>query len=141
VLAKIKRRFTAVELKQPYKRGRSPFTCSTGIERRYGCFCPTNSIRRPPKFVGELRDRDIDDVSDLIKRIQNLGRRGRTVHIYPDAEEFIQRQLLLNGIARRAAEIRRKPELHPLRRELLKAELLPYQLDGIAFAAGAGRPR
>jgi hypothetical protein len=26
-----------------------------------------------------------------------------------------------------------------LRRGLLKAELLPYQLDGIAFAAGAGR--
>ncbi|MBV8068597.1 MAG: DEAD/DEAH box helicase family protein, partial [Acidobacteriaceae bacterium] len=83
--------------------------------------------------------RDIDDVSDLIKRIQNLGRLGRTVHIYPDAEEFMQRQLLLDGTARRAAEIRRKPELHPLRRELLKAELLPYQLDGIAFAAGAGR--
>src|SRR2546429_9437690 len=42
-------------------------------------------------------------------------------------------------MAPRVAEIRRKPESHPLRRELLKAELLPYQLDGIAFAAGAGR--
>src|SRR5690606_33651068 len=28
---------------------------------------------------------------------------------------------------------------HPLRRELLTATLLPYQLDGIAFAVGAGR--
>lgn len=31
------------------------------------------------------------------------------------------------------------PKQHPLRTELLKAELLPYQLDGIAFAVGAGR--
>src|SRR5207249_10471822 len=72
-------------------------------------------------------------------RIQYLERRGRTINIYPDAEEFIQRRLLQDRIARRVAEIRRQPESHPLRRELLKAELLPYQLDGIAFAVGAGR--
>jgi hypothetical protein len=41
--------------------------------------------------------------------------------------------------ARSLAEIRRDPAGHPLRTELLKTELLPYQLDGIAFAAGAGR--
>src|SRR5205807_9427308 len=88
---------------------------------------------------GKLRDRDIEDVTDLLRRIRYLERRGRTVNVYPDAEEWIQRQLLLERIARCAAEIRRKPESHPLRRELLKTELLPYQLDGIAFAAGAGR--
>ncbi len=37
------------------------------------------------------------------------------------------------------AGIRENPKTHPLRRTLLKAELLPYQLDGVAFAAGAGR--
>ena len=31
------------------------------------------------------------------------------------------------------------PARHPLRKELLKTELLPYQLDGIAFAVGVGR--
>ena len=36
-------------------------------------------------------------------------------------------------------EIRRAPGKHPLRTTLLKEPLLPYQLDGIAFAAGAGR--
>ena len=35
--------------------------------------------------------------------------------------------------------IRRDPEHHPLRKTLLDVELLPYQLDGIAFAVGAGR--
>src|SRR5207244_7513914 len=83
------------------------------------------------EVLGKLRDRDIEDVPDLLKLIQNLERRGRTINIYPDAEEFIQRRLLQDRIARRVAEIRRQPESHPLRRELLKAELLPYQLDGI----------
>ena len=31
------------------------------------------------------------------------------------------------------------PKSHPLRTTLLKVEILPYQLDGIAFAASAGR--
>ena len=35
--------------------------------------------------------------------------------------------------------MRRDPEQHPLRTSLLNVPLLPYQLDGIAFAAGAGR--
>jgi SNF2 family DNA or RNA helicase len=78
-------------------------------------------------------------VPDLVKRIQQIERRGRTIHIYPDAEELIHRGLLIDRIVQRITEIRRKPESHRLRRELLKVDLLPYQLDGIAFAAGAGR--
>lgn len=35
--------------------------------------------------------------------------------------------------------IRADAASHRLRNELLNATLLPYQLDGIAFAAGAGR--
>jgi hypothetical protein len=139
VLAKIERRFTVGQLRQPYKRTTISVHVQYGNRVALRLLLPDKLDPEAAKILGELRSRDIDDVSDLVRRIQKLGRRGRTVHIYPDAEEFIQRQLLLDGIARRAAEIRRKPELHPLRRELLKAELLPYQLDGIAFAAGAGR--
>ena len=36
-------------------------------------------------------------------------------------------------------DIRKDPVSHPLRKSLLKVELLPYQLDGIAFIAGTGR--
>ena len=35
--------------------------------------------------------------------------------------------------------MRRDPRGHPLRRELLAVELLPYQLDGIAFSVEVGR--
>jgi SNF2 family DNA or RNA helicase len=37
------------------------------------------------------------------------------------------------------AEIRKNPKNHPMRKTILKTELLPYQLDGIAFAVGVGR--
>ena len=37
------------------------------------------------------------------------------------------------------ARFAKNPARHPLRTTLLKAELLPYQLDGVAFAVGAGR--
>jgi SNF2-related domain/Helicase conserved C-terminal domain len=139
VLAKLKRRFTAAQLKRPYKRR------TIGVHVQYGgraalrLLLPEKLDSEADEALGKLRDRDIDDVPDLLKRIQLLERQGRTVNIYPDAEEFIQRRLLLDRLARRVAEIRHRPESHPLRGELLKAELLPYQLDGIAFAAGAGR--
>ena len=37
------------------------------------------------------------------------------------------------------SEIRKNPKKHPLRKSLLKVDLQPHQLDGIAFCYGAGR--
>src|SRR3989441_396100 len=139
VLAKLKRRFTAAELKRPYRRKTISVHVQYGDQAALRLLLPEKLEPEIDEVLGKLRDRNIDDVPDLLKRIQRLERQGRTVNVYPDAEEFIQRRLLLERVASRAAEIRRQPESHPLRRELLKAELLPYQLDGIAFAAGAGR--
>jgi len=139
VLAKLKRRFTETELKRPYHRRTIGVHVQYRDQATLRLLLPERLDPEASEVLGKLRDRDIEDVPDLLKRIQCLERRGRTINIYPDAEEFIQRRLLQERIARRVAEIRRQPESHPLRRELLKAELLPYQLDGIAFAAGAGR--
>ena len=47
--------------------------------------------------------------------------------------------LLVPGTDVYKRQIRRNPKSHPLRTTLLKVEILPYQLDGIAFAASAGR--
>ena len=86
-----------------------------------------------------IRDRPITDLPDLLKRIRQLEAHDVTVTVYPDAEEYIQTRLRLQRIAAKVAEIRRNPKSHPLRTTLLKVEILPYQLDGIAFAASAGR--
>jgi SNF2 family DNA or RNA helicase len=74
-----------------------------------------------------------------MKRLGQLERLGREVTVYPDAEEYIQQRLFLDRLQSLAADIRQDPENHPLRQSLLNVTLLPYQLDGIAFAVGAGR--
>ena len=86
-----------------------------------------------------LKDKAVKDVRDLLERIRAVERLGREVTVYPDAEEFINMLLYRDRVAAKMGEIRRDPNNHPLRKTLLKTELLPYQMDGIAFAVGVGR--
>jgi superfamily II DNA or RNA helicase len=89
-------------------------------------------------IVAPLMKRPIE-VADLLRRLRRLEAGGHAFFVTPDAEDLIQRQLLRARIGKTVADIRHAPERHPLRTTLLKEPLLPYQLDGIAFAAGAGR--
>ncbi|MDR1492385.1 MAG: DEAD/DEAH box helicase [Planctomycetaceae bacterium] len=84
-------------------------------------------------------DKPIEDVRGLVRLLGKLEQFGEQVAVYPDAEEMIQKRLFTLHVADLTNEIRRDPQNHPLRKELLKVELLPYQLDGIAFAVGCGR--
>ena len=78
-------------------------------------------------------------MTDLLRRLKRLEALGVEYHVYPDAEEFIQQRCTTSASVRQMEEIRRDPAHHPLRTSLLKIPLLPYQLDGVAFAVGAGR--
>jgi SNF2 family DNA or RNA helicase len=78
-------------------------------------------------------------VSALLHCLRQLEAGGHAFFVTPDAEEYIQRNLLAERLKRLVAEIRKMPERHRLRTELLREPLLPYQLDGVAFAVGAGR--
>ncbi len=91
------------------------------------------------KVLSPLRDKPIEDLRDLLRRIRQVEDSGTPVTIYPDAEEYIQQCLFRERMTDITVEIRKNPAKHPLRTTLLNAELRPYQLDGIAFAAGAGR--
>jgi superfamily II DNA or RNA helicase len=86
-----------------------------------------------------LKGKSIENIRDLLNRIRRIEAEGVSVTIYPDAEEFINRRLFEERMADEIADIRKDPANHPLRKTLLRTELLPYQLDGIAFATGAGR--
>ncbi len=90
-------------------------------------------------IVGPLAGCAVESPRDLLARLKKLEANGGDYHIYPDAEEFIQQRLYEERIRRTVAEIRRDPANHPLLTGLVKIPLLPYQLDGIAFAVGAGR--
>ncbi len=139
VLGKMKRRFSLAALARPYRRKGISLHLRYDREIELRFALPQRCADQVEDIVGPLRDRPILDLHDLLRRIQRLQLAGQAVRIYPDAEEYLQQRLLQERLVARAAELRRDPAGHPLRKELLRAELLPYQLDGIAFAVGAGR--
>ena len=138
-LEKVRRRFPAAVRAMPYARRELSVHLRYGEEVELRLGTPAKLSADAAAIVAPLVSRSVTDVGDLVKRISRLERSGHVVNVYPDAEEHIQAQLFRERIRARVDEIRADAANHPLRRELLRAELLPYQLDGIAFAVGAGR--
>jgi superfamily II DNA or RNA helicase len=134
-----KRRFPASRLRQRFRQDGLAVHLHYAGEVTLRLLVPTRLDEKAAAIIEPIRDRAIDDLSDLLKRLSHLQRIGREVVIYPDAEEYIQQRMAQARLSATVSEIRRDPAGHPLRTALLKAPLLPYQLDGIAFAAGAGR--
>lgn len=139
VLGKIKRRFNAADLKKPYRRKHLALHLRYDGEVTLRLLTPDVVDEATAKIIVPLKDRPIEDMGVLMKRLAALQKAGKDLLIYPDAEEFIQQRLFQARMREKTAEIRNDPASHPLRKELLRVPLLPYQLDGIAFAAGTGR--
>ena len=140
VQSEVKRRFPDERLRQPYRRRHISVVLRYGREVELRVLPPYE----PPEgeaaeLIAPVSDKAVTDVRDLLERIRRLEALGQQVTIYRDAEEHIQAVLLRDRIQKEIEEIRKDPANHPLRRELLRQELLPYQLDGVAFAAGSGR--
>ena len=138
-LNKLKRRFDASAFRRKPKQKETSVYLKYGIDLALRLGVPDKLDDSTAKVIGPIKDVDISDVNDLVRRLDKLEGLGETVVVYPDAEEYIQHQLYRQRIKMLVEEIRRNPAMHPLRKTLLKTELLPYQMDGIAFAAGAGR--
>jgi superfamily II DNA or RNA helicase len=136
---KVRRRFPASELARTHRQKDIAVHLRYGPELELRVLAPPLRDPGVRRLLEPLLGRPIDDVRDLLGRIRRVEAAGRDVLIYPDAEEHIQERLFGERIASIVREIRADPKRHPLRKDLLKAELLPYQLDGIAFAAGARR--
>ena len=89
--------------------------------------------------LGKYLNKPVEDYKAFAMDIDEAINAGDTVHIHPDTEKFINKQLLNKRILEITKNIRENLETHPLRTNLLNAELRPYQLDGIAFAVEKGR--
>ncbi|HEX6506008.1 MAG TPA: DEAD/DEAH box helicase, partial [Chloroflexota bacterium] len=138
-LDKARRRFPESVRARPYRQRDICVHLSYSKDLELRILLPNRLDDDASAIVRPIRDRPITDLPDLLKRIRRLETHGLAVTVYPDAEEFIQTRLIQRRIATTVAEIRRDPKSHPLRKTLLKVELLPYQLDGVAFAVGGGR--
>ncbi len=137
-LDKAKRKFSNAKLKQKYVR--KTISVRVSYQQPIGLlFNVPNKLDTAIAHLIEEADRVSVDGLTMMNLIQSIEQAGHGVNVYPDAEEMIQRALVQKHLSQLAKEIRRSPATHPLRKNLLSAELLPYQLDGIAFVAGAGR--
>jgi superfamily II DNA or RNA helicase len=134
-----KRRFSSEMCKRSYQPKELAVYLHYGRELELRMLCPTQLSPELETIIRPFRDRSLDDIHCLLDGIRKLEALGNSVTVYPDAEEFINRRLFQKRMETKVAEIRKNPKQHPLRKELLKTELLPYQLEGIAFCAGAGR--
>jgi hypothetical protein len=139
VLKKVKGRFSPRDLKQPYRRKHVAIVLRYADDVTLRLLPPERMDEEVATIVRPLTDRAIEDLHDLLRRLTRLQKLGQDVTVYPDAEEYIQQHLIQERLEEKTAVIRRDPAHHPLRTTLLKVPLLPYQLDGVAFAAGAGR--
>jgi hypothetical protein len=134
-----KNRFSKTVRERPYQ------VKNIGVHLRYGeetelrILVPESLDPRTMALLRPLMNRPIKNIKDLLQRVKEVERLDHEVIIYPDAEEYINRALYFERIRDRVADIRKDPKNHPLRKGLLKTELLPYQLDGVAFSVGAGR--
>jgi len=139
VLDKVRRRFPASARRRPYRRTEISVHLRYAEDAELRVAVPAELPREARAVLNPVLGRAIDDPRALMRRLARVERLGHAVTIYPDAEEHIERRLVLDRLRARVDEIRADPSGHPLRCDLLRAELLPYQLDGIAFAVGAGR--
>lgn len=137
-LQKIGRRFSAAKLKKPYQRQNLSVRVSYQSPLGLLFNLPEKIAPKIEHIVGDAAHNSLDGLA-MMNRIQAIEQAGVSVHVYPDAEEFIQRALIQKHLREVSDKIRQAPAKHPLLKGLLSVQLLPYQLDGIAFAVGAGR--
>ncbi len=133
------RRFPANVRARRYRQKELAIHLHYGSQTELRLLAPDGLDPAVARLVKPITNACITDVPDLVGRLRKLAAMGCEATVYPDAEEYINRQLFAARMAEKMAAIRKNPGRHPLRRELLKTELLPYQMDGIAFAVAAGR--
>ena len=139
VLGKVRNRFSAAERRRPFRLTQPIVHLGYDEDTTLHLRLPENADDAARNAAGCLTDGPINDVRRLVECVGQLERLGQEVKIFPDAEELIARRLFQLRMADRMAAIQKNPADHPLRKSLLRVELLPYQMEGAAFAAGAGR--
>jgi len=138
-LEKVAKRFPKSVRQKPHIPESLAVHLSYGEEMELRMIVPDNLPDLAKALVRPIESRAVTDLTDLLSRIRRLEAMGHEVLLYPDAEEYINDALMRERLCDITGQIRKDPATHPLRRTLLAGELLPYQMDGIAFAAGTGR--
>jgi len=138
-LDKVGKKFTKTVRETPAEIKEICVYLRYGRRLKLGLLIPKGLSPEISAQLAPFKGKTIQNIKNLIRCIRRVEGLGADVTIYPDAEEYMNQTLFQERMAETVAEIRKDPKNHPLRKTLLKSELLPYQMDGIAFAAEAGR--
>lgn len=140
----VRRKFTAAQRAEPYRQKEFAVALEYGEDVRPRLLIPHDAkiskalhARINAFHTAELGDHA--NLSRLIDLLRTLETSENSVRIYPDAEDWIQAALIRRNLDEKASAILRNPENDPISDSLLNATLLPYQVEGIAFAAKACR--
>jgi hypothetical protein len=139
VRTRIKKWFTAKQRQKTYRRKTLSVRMAYGKEAGVLFNLPHKPDAKLVELIGDSNERPLVDAKASLQIIEALEAADYPIKIFPDAESYLQRNLVQQRLKNFTDTVRESPDKHPLRTELLDAKLLPYQLDGIAFAAGAGR--
>lgn len=142
VQAWVQKKFAAAALAAKWRPQRFGVFARYDGDLRLGLEAPARMSAAAKQIAGPWQDRlarEGPELAELVETVRKLSRLGEDVTVYPDAEEILGQALHRHRMRELVTQIRKDPGAHPLRRELLRTELLPYQLDGIAFAVGEGR--
>ena len=138
VLTHARKRFPKEALKKPYIRKRVTIHLRYGDEVALAVAMPAKPSPEVRALLEPLAAGPIHPLV-LMQKLTELDRKGQAFFVTPDADELLERKLAAIRVDKLVTDIRSAPAEHPLRTTLLKEPLLPYQLDGIAFAVSAGR--
>ena len=122
---KAARQFPASERERPFVHRDIALAVRYGEQAELRLLLPEMLDGEAAKVLSPLRGRPLHDAHDLARRIARLTALGREVVVYPDAEALLQQMLFQQRMTAKVAEIRANPAAHPLRKTLLKVELLP----------------
>ncbi len=139
VQRKIQKKFTRQQLNRPFKLKQIIVYLDYAEPLSLQLRAPDNLDSSTVKLLKPLMGKPITDLRKLVRLVARLEKQEVPVTIYPDAEEYIQSRSLHEQLQTKIADIQAAPENHPLRSSLLKTKLLPYQFEGVLFAAAAGR--
>ncbi len=139
VQGKLKKRFSKNQLAARHKRKRLSIGVDYGPQRGIRFYLPHDADAKLLEIAGGPEQAPLTEAKEVLARIQALEIAGYSPTIFPDAEKYVQRKLVQEHLQSQCKLLRSQAATSPLRKELLKSELLPYQLEGIAFVVGSGR--
>ena len=139
VQRKIQKKFTRQQLNRPFKLRQIIVYLDYAEPMSLQLRAPDNLDSSTTRLLKPFVGKPISDLRKLVRLIARLEKQEVPVTIYPDAEEYIQSRSMHERLQAQVVDIQTTGDKHPLRSTLLKTKLLPYQFQGVLFAASAGR--